>query len=105
MHGFLAELANFVARSFRFQEGVIDQASKTGFYFNYRRAARDSVGTGIDYRAGFSSAFLGAVQVAIRANFVVAADAASYRPLGRSEVAQHFFGDDTDHLFEFALIH
>ena len=78
-HGFLAELADIVARSFGFQQGVIDQSRKTGFQFNDRRAAGNAVGAGFDDRAGFSGAFLGAVQVAIRANFVVAGGGAGDR--------------------------
>ena len=54
----------------------------------------------------FLRALLGAIQVAVGANFVVALGHQQARGVrGRAEVAHHLFGDDADDLFEFVLIH
>ena len=70
--GFLAELAYFVARGFRLEQGVVDQAGETRIEFHHRWAAGNAVGAGVHNGPGLSRAFLGAVLVAIGANFVVA---------------------------------
>jgi hypothetical protein len=84
---------------------MIDQTGETSFQLNHGRTARDTIGPGIHNRARLTRAFLRTVLVAAGANFVVALHASARRSAGRAKIAQDFFGDNADNLFDFALIH
>jgi hypothetical protein len=84
---------------------VIDQSGESCFELYDGGSAGNAIGSGFDDRAGFSGALLGAIQIAVRADFVVAGDSRDRRVGSRTEVADHLFGDHADDLFVFVLIH
>jgi len=83
---------------------VVDQSGKTSVQLHRGWTAGDAVGPGVQHGPRLSRAFLRAVQVAIGADFVIALRSRNGGAATRPEVTQDFFGDNSDYLFDFALI-